>query len=897
MKFPLQLSCGHFTNSSCECRSERTYKNTGESPIDKALAQFQGNWRQVLGNYCCTVPSGKRHGPCPVCGGKDRFRFDDKDGRGTWYCSQCEPSSGGGLLLLSRFIGKSTIETAKELVGDDDYKTVAPKRIHTVNYDDVRAINIEKAKKGALTLFNSAVLSSHKYMDNKGLNGEWLTNGQAIMTNNGVVPACGFLLVPVYKKGELVNMQKITVDGIKRPLFGGDMQGVQHVIDGSAKNVAITEGYATGITINLATKWKTYAAFNAGNLEAAVKQAKAEHPAAKIVVFGDHDELDPAHNRRPGEYYAAKAAAPHGADVALPPSLGDWDDYRQANGMDALKTALREAISKDRGVFLKKEVLDTPKIISLPQPAQKPAPAFGSWMGTDNSADKKNPQGGGEKLVSDMPSGVAIDHVNIDKPPGIAGDIVKYMKKGAHRELEGGAYTAMALQCIAMAGAGIDGFMGTKTSLITITLGLSASGKDRPQKVIKDLLAASDIKVYGDIRSDKDIIRAAVYDGGRCFYVKDEAHSLLAATSRQDKHSANIPATLMELATTTLMPLSRLHLDEFQSQIMLKVARLEKIKSAKEDIKLGYNVELEKEKIKKIDHELKQLEVKINEHNRIMDSLESGIKNPCLNLAASSTPQKMASIIDEDAIESGFLGRALIFDCGSERSHRNFNLWGKKTHDDKQDRIDLDILKSRVGAIAQMAGDTSQSKIDAEFVGREYKMTASSEANKLMFDISLHYDQHHYINHNRLGALYARLPERVISVASILAMDNLIDGNLLIESEFVLYALKLALLSIEHLNGNLRVNEAVDGNTVEDKLAGIKMAIVKRLTVPKSDKAEGWRYKSYLKEYLKRQKYYQEISKDLLEHGQDAMENAIAVLKGEGKIMQDDKKVRLSDRP
>ena len=36
-----------------------------------------------------------RHGPCPGCGGKDRFRFDNKEGRGTWICSGGGALSGG----------------------------------------------------------------------------------------------------------------------------------------------------------------------------------------------------------------------------------------------------------------------------------------------------------------------------------------------------------------------------------------------------------------------------------------------------------------------------------------------------------------------------------------------------------------------------------------------------------------------------------------------------------------------------------------------------------------------------------------------------------------------------------------------------------------------------------
>ena len=48
--------------------------------------------------------SGK-HGPCPLCGGRDRFRFDDKDGRGTYFCSGC--GAGDGVRLAMGITGLS----------------------------------------------------------------------------------------------------------------------------------------------------------------------------------------------------------------------------------------------------------------------------------------------------------------------------------------------------------------------------------------------------------------------------------------------------------------------------------------------------------------------------------------------------------------------------------------------------------------------------------------------------------------------------------------------------------------------------------------------------------------------------------------------------------------------
>ena len=896
LKFPLKLSCGHYTNDVCSCSSPTKYKTDSDSPIDKALYQFQGQWRDVLGNYGCQLPSGRHHGPCPVCGGKDRFRFDDKNGRGTWYCAQCDVQSGGGLLLLSRLLGKSTMDTAKELVGDDDYKSIAPKRTFIPRDEDaIRKANIEQAKKGAAILMASSTTSDHPYMANKGFDGQWTTNGEPIFGREGLIDSGALLLVPVYKNNELVNVQKITSDGTKRPLFGGDMQGVQHIIDGKFARVAVVEGYATGVTVNMLTGYKTYVAFNAGNLAAAVKKAKEDHPDSRAVIFADHDNLDEKHNRRPGEHYANEAAAPFNAIVALPPDLGDWDDYRQRHGEEKCKDSMREAIKKDMGVA---EPVPAPKPKPEPKPElAEPMPAFGSWLNNPAPTPPKTKSAPKKTTgLKALPDGVCIDGIDVDQPPGLAGDIVRYIETGAHRRITGGAYASFAIQCMAMAGAGAVGYMGSKLSLVTIMLGVSAGGKERPQKVTKELLASAGISVYGDIRSDKDVIRAAVYDKGRCFYIMDEAHKLLGKSmSGADKNTANVPATLMELATASIMPLSKLHQEEFTSSILMRVTRLEKQLTAKEDIRLGYNQDLEKAKITLIDSEIDKIKNLIAEQDALIKTLEGGIKNPSLNLAASSTPQKMAAIIDEDGVESGFLGRSLIFDCGVEREERNWSLWGKRGSDNHDDKVLLERLKAEIGMIVQMSGDISKKSVEDDFNGIEYNTVATEEADKMLFSIAKHYDQHQYRNHNRLGALYARLPERVMSVSSCLALYNVIDGDITIEPEHVNYALLISLNSIEHLASNLRVNEAVEGDTIESKLEGIKEAIVKRLAVSKSDKEDGWRYKSYLKDYLKRQKYYRDVAEELRKHDQDAFENALIGLMGEGKIAINGKKVRLSE--
>lgn len=71
------------------------------------IEQTQGRWRGILLTLgiADTFLTGK-HGPCPMCGGKDRFRFDDKDGSGSWICSGCpDRQSGFGIHLVQGVLG------------------------------------------------------------------------------------------------------------------------------------------------------------------------------------------------------------------------------------------------------------------------------------------------------------------------------------------------------------------------------------------------------------------------------------------------------------------------------------------------------------------------------------------------------------------------------------------------------------------------------------------------------------------------------------------------------------------------------------------------------------------------------------------------------------------------
>jgi hypothetical protein len=65
--------------------------------IIREVTRRSRQWPYVLAGLSIDVPDSPRAIPCPACGGKDRFRFDDY-GRGALICNQC--GAGDGLDLI-----------------------------------------------------------------------------------------------------------------------------------------------------------------------------------------------------------------------------------------------------------------------------------------------------------------------------------------------------------------------------------------------------------------------------------------------------------------------------------------------------------------------------------------------------------------------------------------------------------------------------------------------------------------------------------------------------------------------------------------------------------------------------------------------------------------------------
>src|SRR3954453_5970273 len=85
------------------------------------VERARGRWREILPQLGIdTKFLVNKHGPCPLCGGRDRYRFDDRDGTGSYFCSQC--GAGVGIILVRKLRGwdhKTACDEIDKIIGTE----------------------------------------------------------------------------------------------------------------------------------------------------------------------------------------------------------------------------------------------------------------------------------------------------------------------------------------------------------------------------------------------------------------------------------------------------------------------------------------------------------------------------------------------------------------------------------------------------------------------------------------------------------------------------------------------------------------------------------------------------------------------------------------------------------
>ena len=172
------------------------------------------------------------------------------------------------------------------------------------------------AAKKALMIWELATIiinqSEHPYLVRKRIN----PNGARIYK--------GCLVIAIFNQyAEIVNLQFIADDGVKRFLTGAKKKGCFSLIT-NGKNkfiIQICEGWGTGCSLFQTTGFYTIVALDAGNLTEVAKLIAGLYPESKIVICGDNDRSGT------GQKAAKAAALACRGRYILPATVGhDWND-------------------------------------------------------------------------------------------------------------------------------------------------------------------------------------------------------------------------------------------------------------------------------------------------------------------------------------------------------------------------------------------------------------------------------------------------------------------------------------------------------------------------------------------------------------------------------------------
>jgi len=307
--------------------------------VTETVKQACGHWSHILPALGVKVIKN-RHQACPVCGGSDRFRFDDKEGRGTWFCNQC--GAGDGLKLVEKALGLSAGDAAKQVNAvTGNLSPVAPKALTAIEADTEASRNL--ATELAATLMEKTrTATGNAYLTRKGFPDRECLMLTTTHKTGGVSYCAGDMVVPLYDdSGVLVNLQLINAGGLKRTLKGGQVKGACHIIEGqkqAGKRLWIAEGYATALSVHQLTNETVMVALSSVNLLSLASLARHKYPACQIVLAADRDL------NGDGQTKAAAAAKTCEGLVALPPVFGDWNDAHIQQGEAVTRKALTDAL-------------------------------------------------------------------------------------------------------------------------------------------------------------------------------------------------------------------------------------------------------------------------------------------------------------------------------------------------------------------------------------------------------------------------------------------------------------------------------------------------------------------------------------------------------------------------
>jgi putative DNA primase/helicase len=268
-----------------------------------------------------------QHGPCPICGGKDRYRFDDLHGEGTYFCNQC--GAGTGLMLVRKFRKWDFATACREIdqiIGNGNIPPPSPPseamKKASRAADVIRRTLAEARSRSVVDAYlarrgitvRSAVLRGHDdcpYFD----------------TNHRFVDRYPAVVAPVIgPDGSLQSCQRIydwDISPRKKLLpCVSTVSGAAVRLHEVGEEMGVAEGVETALAAYEMFGIPTWAAISAGGI------ASFEPPAGlkRLHVYADHDSNFVGQQ---AAYALAQRLTQRGIEVSIhiPPAVDtDWND-------------------------------------------------------------------------------------------------------------------------------------------------------------------------------------------------------------------------------------------------------------------------------------------------------------------------------------------------------------------------------------------------------------------------------------------------------------------------------------------------------------------------------------------------------------------------------------------
>lgn len=291
--------------------------------------ECEGRWKSILPRFgiAAGILNGRQH-PCPMCGGRDRFRFDNKQGRGTFFCNQCGAGDGVKLVMLKT---GSSFERAAESIREC---------LPGSRKQEVRAPNTAKLLEDRRKVWANAKQicpqdDAGRYLASRGIQGPYspaLRFTSDLACNDDNHPRLPAMLALVRDgNGEACNIhrtylldgQKAPISSVRRMMPGQMGDGFHIRLMPGAAEMGIAEGIETALRAADIFKMPVWSCISSGGII-------GFQPPAGILRLWIYADNDAKYGGQSAAYQLAHRLATRTnieVKVKIPDTIGsDWAD-------------------------------------------------------------------------------------------------------------------------------------------------------------------------------------------------------------------------------------------------------------------------------------------------------------------------------------------------------------------------------------------------------------------------------------------------------------------------------------------------------------------------------------------------------------------------------------------